>query len=186
MRATRFILVAGAAAAVALTAGCGGRSSVRVKHTSRTPTTAPAPAPTTQPTRTRTVVVSESAPVAKPGAGHVPDHAPAHGLRRKYAYQYHPDLEVYHSSQQGLYFWFESDKWMFGASLPATYDTFSFDDTVKITLVSDKPYTHHQHVTKAYPGYAQAQANASQGRGKGKGKGKAKGKPAITGVDTDD
>ena len=177
MRANRLLFIAGACAVIAL-GGCGSKSSVRVKQTS---SSTPVPAEKS----TTVVVVADSGPAGAPapapahtGAAHVPDHAPAHGLRRKHVYRYHPDLEIYHCAQQGLYFWLEGDKWAFGASLPASYGAFSFDDTVQITLATDKPYTQHKYVAKAHPAaYAHA--------GKGKGKGKEKGQPAFTGVETD-
>lgn len=47
-----------------------------------------------------------------------PDHAPAHGYRRKYEYQYYADSNVYHDRERGMWFWIEGDGWEVGVELP--------------------------------------------------------------------
>lgn len=158
MQLNRFLLVAGAAASLGLT-GCGffgGASAEKGVASAEEP-----------------VALGEQTggadQVAQAETETNASYTPPYGQRRKFAYQYHPELEIYYSPESGEYFWNNSGQWVHGQELPALLDDFMFTDTVRITLNTDQPYTRHEHVLRAHPGYARVDGV----------------QPAFTGVDTD-
>ena len=107
----------------------------------------PAPAPHPEP------------PVVKKGGP--PDHAPAHGYRRKFQYRYYPSSKVYYSVEKRVYFWLEGNGWKLGASLPAGY-SISGVDPVSLSLDEETPYAHYEGTVQS----------THPGKGKGKDKNK--------------
>lgn len=79
-----------------------------------------------------------------------PPHAPAHGYRAKYRYNYYPDVSVYLDVDRRMYFYLEGDKWTVSVSLPERL-RLSLGDYVTIELDTDKPYTKHKEHKGKYP-----------------------------------
>lgn len=160
MRMNRFLLVAGAAASLSLT-GCGlfGGSSEQNLSSAEEPVAAAGEQSGGNESQVASNTQSEPAP-----------YVASYGLRRKFTYQYHPELEIYYSPESGDYFWHDGQKWVCSQDLPAMHDDFTFVDTVRITLNTDQPFTRHEHVLRAYPGYARTDTPMQ---------------PAFTGVETD-
>ncbi|MCH8822682.1 MAG: hypothetical protein IH984_04150 [Planctomycetes bacterium] len=102
--------------------------------------------------------------------GGPPDHAPAHGFRKKHQYHYYPNEQVYYAPASGTYFWLEGSNWRFGVNLPGNISV-NIGDRISIELDTDKPYQHHYEVSTKHPSKGKG-----KGRGRGKGKGKGKGK----------
>ena len=98
--------------------------------------------------------------------GGPPPHAPAHGYRRKFGYDYYPDQNVYYARDRGTYFWLQGENWKVGVELPS-HIALNLGGHVSIELDTQTPYEHHDAVAKKHPG---------KGRGKGKGKGRGRGR----------
>lgn len=97
-----------------------------------------------------------------------PDHAPAHGYRKKHTYHYYHDEQVYYDTSRGLYFYFEGSNWQVSASLPSHYNV-HLGGYVTIEMDSSQPHMHHKEHKKKYPpGYKKEK---KKGKSKGKGKG---------------
>lgn len=93
-------------------------------------------------------------PVIKKGGP--PDHAPAHGYRKKFQYHYYPSSKVYYSVERKVYFWIEGDGWKFGASLPARF-SISADSKVSVSIDDDTPYAHYDaNYKSSHPGKGKA------------------------------
>jgi hypothetical protein len=75
----------------------------------------------------------------KPGP---PPHAPAHGFRKKFAYQYYPAVNVYYDPARGVYFFLAGSQWQMGASLPPSI-TLHAHEAVSLELTTDRPYLHN-------------------------------------------
>jgi hypothetical protein len=82
--------------------------------------------------------------------GGPPPHAPAHGYRAKYNYQYYPSCSVYYDIHRKLYFYLEGSNWRIGASLPHSIQLGS-GGFVSIEMDSDRPYTHYEEHRHNYP-----------------------------------
>ena len=91
------------------------------------------------------VVVSKSTPKAGP-----PPHAPAHGHRAKYSYQYYPSCYVYFDVSRRCYFYLAGDGWKVSASLPVSLRA-QLGEYVSIEMDTDKPYTKFKDHKKKYP-----------------------------------
>jgi hypothetical protein len=79
-----------------------------------------------------------------------PSHAPAHGYRAKYRYQYYPDCSVYYDAFRKLYFYLEGPNWRISASLPHAIQV-ELGDHVYIEMDADKPYIHYDEHKHKYP-----------------------------------
>ena len=71
--------------------------------------------------------------------GGPPAHAPAHGYRAKYNYNYYPDENVYYDTDRKLYFYMEGDNWRASVSLPFDLKL-KLGDHVSVEMDCDKPY----------------------------------------------
>jgi hypothetical protein len=71
--------------------------------------------------------------------GGPPAHAPAHGYRAKYNYNYYPKENVYFDTSRKLYFYMDGDNWRASVSLPLDLKV-RLGDHVNIELDFDKPY----------------------------------------------
>lgn len=80
-------------------------------------------------------------PKSKAGGG-PPAHAPAHGYRAKYNYNYYPKANVYFDTSRKVYFYMEGEKWRASVSLPLDLKV-RLGDHVSIEMDSDKPYLRH-------------------------------------------
>ena len=69
-----------------------------------------------------------------------PPHAPAHGHRAKYAYDYYPDAYVYYCTSRKQYFYLEGDRWVVTVSLPQRV-LVRLGTRVVIEMDSERPYT---------------------------------------------
>lgn len=113
-----------------------------------------------------------------------PAWAPAHGYRRKMAYYYYPDHEVYFSLETKQYSWREGVQWRVGVTLPSSLNIdIVFDRHHRIEVAGEGPHVFHAQVAAQYPrngnGNGKARGNGKglgKGRGKGRGKGKGGGK----------
>ena len=99
-----------------------------------------------------------------------PDHAPAHGYRKKYTYRYYPDASVYFDVNRQVYFHLEHGNWSIDASLPTSLKL-NLGSPVSIELDTDKPYQHYQQHVQQYPS---SKKNKSKSSGKDKKKHKYK------------
>lgn len=93
--------------------------------------------------------VEEDVAVAPRGHG-PPDHAPAHGYRRKYGYRYYPDAQVYFDIERKNYFYLDGGQWRVSVSLPQELKV-RLGDHVELEMDSDKPYTEYEMHKKKYP-----------------------------------
>ena len=101
-----------------------------------------------------------------------PEHAPAHGYRKKHQYRYYPSAEVYFDPARSLYFYLSSSQWKVTASLPDTFKI-QLGSAVSIEMDSDKPYTKHtEHKAKYPPGLAKNKSKNHKVSHKKQGKGK--------------
>lgn len=123
-------------------------------------------------------VASIPAP-AKPGP---PDHAPAHGYRRKhgqpYRFQYHyyPSAYVYYSKERGLYWYMRNGEWEVAVGLP-DFLHINVDESVVVKSDLDTPYLEFEAHRAAYPanggnGKPKGKDKSTKGQGKGKDKGR--------------
>jgi hypothetical protein len=71
--------------------------------------------------------------------GGPPAHAPAHGYRAKYQYQYYAQANVYYDTTRRLYFYAEGGNWQASVSLPVDLKL-RLGDHVTVEMDSDKPY----------------------------------------------
>ena len=71
--------------------------------------------------------------------GGPPSHAPAHGYRAKYNYQYYKDANVYYDTTRKLYFYMHGDNWNASVSLPLEIKA-RLGSYVSIEMDCDKPY----------------------------------------------
>ena len=86
-------------------------------------------------------------PVSQKGP---PPHAPAHGYRAKYRYNYYPDVNVYLDIDRRLYFYLEGDEWIVSVSLPDRI-RFRLGDHVTLEMNTDKPYAKQKEHKVKYP-----------------------------------
>jgi hypothetical protein len=71
-----------------------------------------------------------------------PPHAPAHGYRKKFAYQYYPTTNVYYDRSRGIYFYLSGRDWQMAVSLPSSI-RIDIDEAVSLELETDRPYTEN-------------------------------------------
>jgi hypothetical protein len=89
-------------------------------------------------------------PKLKTKKGGPPPHAPAHGYRAKYNYQYYPYSGVYFDTYRKVYFYIEGDIWRMSVSLPQEIHV-KLGDYVSIEMDIDKPYIHYEEHKHKYP-----------------------------------
>ena len=75
-----------------------------------------------------------------------PAHAPAHGYRKKYAYDYYPTANVYYDRSRQVYFYLAGRDWQMAVALPSTI-RLNVSEAVSLELETDRPYRENaQHV----------------------------------------
>lgn len=79
-----------------------------------------------------------------------PPWAPAHGFRRNRDYYYYPDAAVYFRPSDRTWFYLDGGNWRIGAELPSAIRV-NFDQSVALTMETDKPFEFHRNVTSYYP-----------------------------------
>ncbi len=89
-------------------------------------------------------------PKIKTKKGGPPPHAPAHGYRAKYNYQYYPHNSVYFDTYRKVYFYIEGNMWRMSVSLPQEIHV-KLGDYVSIEMDIDKPYIHYEEHKHKYP-----------------------------------
>jgi hypothetical protein len=75
----------------------------------------------------------------KPGP---PPHAPAHGFRKQFAYQYYPAVNVYYDPARGVYFFLAGNQWQMSATLPTSINL-NAHEAVSLEMTTDRPYLHN-------------------------------------------
>ena len=68
-----------------------------------------------------------------------PSHAPAHGYRKKFAYQYYPTANVYYDQSRRVYFYLSGREWEMAVSLPSSL-RIDVQEAVSLELETDRPY----------------------------------------------
>ena len=79
-----------------------------------------------------------------------PSHAPAHGYRAKFQYQYYSSYSVYFDIDRKLYFYLAGDDWQVTATLPADLKL-KLSSYVVLEMDTDRPYLHHKEYKQKYP-----------------------------------
>ncbi len=75
-----------------------------------------------------------------------PPHAPAHGYRKKFAYEYYPTVNVYYDRSRQVYFYLSGRDWQMAVSLPSTI-RLDVSEVVSLELETDRPYLENaQHI----------------------------------------
>lgn len=93
--------------------------------------------------------------VGQPGP---PRHAPAHGFRRKAAYRYYPESQVYFDTARGLYFYMDGGRWRSNGSLPGLIGA-ALGGFVVLDADQDRPYREiDAHRAKYPPGHMKHKA----------------------------
>ena len=82
--------------------------------------------------------------------GGPPPHAPAHGYRRKYAYRYYPNDQVYYDVDRRLYFYLAGGNWKVAVALPSSVHL-DLGGYVRLEMDSDIPYVDNVKHRKKYP-----------------------------------
>jgi len=81
-----------------------------------------------------------------------PDHAPAHGYRRKHSYIFYPSSRVYFDVDRKIYFYMEGGVWRNAPILPP-FVKINKAKGVRIKSASKKPYIEiGEHLEKHPPG----------------------------------
>lgn len=76
-----------------------------------------------------------------------PPHAPAHGYRKKFGYEYYPTANVYYDRSRKVYFYMSGHDWKVGVSLPSTFRV-DVNEAVSLELSTDKPYLENEEHVK--------------------------------------
>lgn len=97
--------------------------------------------------------------------GGPPDHAPAHGYRRKFEYRYYRSAQVYYEPARRLYWYIRGGQWEVTGRLPE--GIILGRDYVTFELETDTPYTYFDEHRSKYP---------PQGKGPDRGKGQDRGR----------
>ena len=75
-----------------------------------------------------------------------PPHAPAHGYRKKFGYDYYPTANVYYDRSREVYFYLAGSNWEMKVSLPSRLRV-NVNEAVYLELGTDRPYQHNaEHV----------------------------------------
>ena len=68
-------------------------------------------------------------------------------------YYYLPDLDVYYDVPRGLFVYFNSGRWNFGASLPARYGRYDLYHSYKVVINDRDPWLRNTYYRSHYAGY---------------------------------
>lgn len=80
-----------------------------------------------------------------------PSHAPAHGRRDHYRYNYYPTAEFYFDTGRNMYFYLDSGgRWSFSVNLPLHLRSHLHDGYVEIEMEYDRPYLRHKDHKNKY------------------------------------
>ena len=102
--------------------------------------------------------------------GGPPPWARARGLRRKAAYRYYFNNEVYFHVQNKEYVWREGGQWKRGRQVPQSV-RLSRSEFVTLDLEGDRPEVHHDQVKRDHP-----KQEESRGRGRPDQPGQSRGR----------
>lgn len=78
-----------------------------------------------------------------------PDHAPAHGYRQKYRYNYYPEASVYFDLDRRLYFYMDGG-WRSAQRLPRDLRV-RLQAPVSLELAMAEPYLRYDEHRHKYP-----------------------------------
>jgi len=86
----------------------------------------------------------------KPGQHGPPDHAPAHGYRRKF--QYYPQANVYYDEEREVYNYYDEDRgeWLESETLPESLGDLVEDSASVILETDDNPYEKNEEHRQEY------------------------------------
>ena len=101
--------------------------------------------------------------------GGPPPHAPAHGYRAKYIYQYYPSNCIYFDACRMVYFYLDGDNWTAAVSLPGNLQL-QLGSYVTIEMDTDRPYTQFGKHKRKYPPGQLKKKNKSKSKNKNKNK----------------
>jgi hypothetical protein len=73
-----------------------------------------------------------------------PPHAPGHGYRKIFVYQYYPTANVYYEPSRNVYFYLSGDKWVMAVSLPSSI-RLDMGESVTLELETTRPYVENAH-----------------------------------------
>jgi surface antigen len=77
-----------------------------------------------------------------------PPWAPAHGYPARHTYRYYPSHQVYYDIHRNIYFYSIGTHWRASRTPPVHTRV---EQTVIITMRTDRPYVYHSEVRKRYP-----------------------------------
>ena len=77
-----------------------------------------------------------------------PDHAPAHGYRRKY--RYYPNNNVYFDETANVYHYYYNNQWQSGPEIPKSVLSIDLGDFVNIELETEFPWEFNSDHQKTY------------------------------------
>jgi hypothetical protein len=88
-----------------------------------------------------------------------PPWVPADGHPAKHHYNYYPESAVYYDTVRKLFFYYNGERWVTTPLLPQTVIV-DWKSYVALEMDTDKPYSYHTAVAKAYPpGYLKKSQN---------------------------
>ena len=71
-----------------------------------------------------------------------PPHAPAHGYRKKFGYDYYPTSNVYYDRSREVYFYLAGSHWEMKVSLPSRLRV-DINEAIYLELGTDRPYQYN-------------------------------------------
>ena len=78
-----------------------------------------------------------------------PSHAPAHGYRAKFRYQYYPSCSVYFDIDRKIYFYLNDNDWQTTVSVPGHLHV-KLKSYVVLEIDTDKPFKYYKEHKKKY------------------------------------
>jgi hypothetical protein len=68
-------------------------------------------------------------------------------------YYYLPDLDVYYDVPRGMFVYYQSGRWNFGASLPGRYGRYDLYNSYKVVVNDRNPWLRHSYYRSHYSEY---------------------------------
>ena len=124
--------------------------------------------------------VSTGPPVHEPSydrGGGPPPWAPAHGYRRKKAYRYYHNHEVYYDTASAEFYWHEGGGWHVGVRLPGHIHIELSRGYNVVEYGGDEPWMVHGGAKSSGKGNGNKAKSSSNAKSSNKGKGSNKGNP---------
>lgn len=135
---TKLFLIALTAAAFSASTAWAAGLDITINGDIRLGRRAPPPPPRVE------IVVGEPAP-----SGPAPWER-SRWNRRTYGYYYYPGADAYYRVADHVWFYQQRNEWVYSRRLP-DFVRVDFDRGVALTMITDRPYTYHEHVVTRYP-----------------------------------